>query len=79
MLLLGVPKSPRWLFSVGRIEESMQVLALSTGVAVDDPTVQAQKEEIVEAMQLEERSGRVRWTSLFKQDEVLCHTIEPDV
>lgn len=63
--LFFVPRSPRWLASKDRWEESLQVLADLHGNG--DPTapmVQAEYAEIKEAMEVDAAMGRVRWAEL---------------
>lgn len=68
--VLGVPESPRWLFTVGRHEEAIRLLALSTGEAEDSALVQEQTAEIKQALELEEIGNQTTWKKMFTQDSV---------
>lgn len=85
--VLGVPESPRWLFTVDRHEEATRLLCLATGESEDSATVREQKGEIMEALRLEEVGHKTTWKKLFTQDEVCtrervllafgCHVSKP--
>lgn len=68
--VLGVPESPRWLFTVGRQHEAIRLLALSTGEAEDSAVVQEQTAEIKQALELEEIGNQTTWKKMFTQDSV---------
>ncbi|SJL09320.1 uncharacterized protein ARMOST_12697 [Armillaria ostoyae] len=50
----GVLESPRWLYAKGRIQEGDASLERLCGKSVSDPTVKAQRDEILAAIRLEE-------------------------
>ncbi|KAI9794648.1 MAG: hypothetical protein M1833_000337 [Piccolia ochrophora] len=60
-----LPRSPRWLAKVGRIEEATLILAkIQAGGNVDDPHVVAEWEEITTVLAAE-RQARKGWRKFF--------------
>jgi len=54
-----LPRSPRWLFKVGRCEEALDTLAFIQAKGnKNDPVVVAEFEDITEAVRVEERAPR---------------------
>jgi len=74
ILIFGVPESPRWLFTQGRDAEAVEVLSMALGTEANDPMVLRQKNQIVEAMLLEEHSGKASPSKMFKRDQVHTRT-----
>lgn len=60
-----LPRSPRWLAKVGRVQEAIQVLAdIQAGGNIDDPLVVAEWEEITTILAAE-RGGQKGWRRFF--------------
>jgi hypothetical protein len=63
-LMLGLPflpRSPRWLAKVGRVQEAIEILArIQAGGNIDDPLVVAEWEEITTILAAE-RAGQQGW------------------
>ena len=70
LLIWFVPESPRWLASHGYEDESLSVLSRLANAPPDDPEVQAQFKEIVDAVRLQEAVGAGSWKDLLHEDEV---------
>ncbi|KAJ5601939.1 hypothetical protein N7510_011473 [Penicillium lagena] len=69
--LFFIPRSPRWLASQDRWEETLEVLThLHGGGDPQAPIVQAQYAEIREAMSISESQGKVRWAELIHRDNI---------
>lgn len=69
--LFFIPRSPRWLASQDRWEETLEVLThLHGGGDPQAPIVQAQYAEIREAMSVSESEGKVRWVELIHHDNI---------
>lgn len=68
-LILGLPflpRSPRWLAKVGRVDEAIEILAcIQAGGDVNDPLVVAEWEEITTIMAAE-REGQQGWRRFFQ-------------
>jgi hypothetical protein len=62
-----LPESPRWLFKHDRHDEALEVLCRLDDVTPDDPSVVKQRDEILEALAIEESDG-FKWSSLFRPD-----------
>ncbi|KAK0431360.1 hypothetical protein EV421DRAFT_173462 [Armillaria borealis] len=65
----GVLESPRWLYAKGRIQEGDTSLERLCGKSVSDPTVKAQRDEILAAIRLEEADTLIKriWISWLLQ------------
>ncbi|KAI1098661.1 hexose transporter [Jackrogersella minutella] len=57
-LMPFLPESPRWLAYNDRQEECLDVLACVNGASIDDPSTQAQFQEIVETLEYEKTQGK---------------------
>ena len=58
--MLGLPDTPRWYYDTGRMEEGDAVLSRLFALPLDHPDVQEQKKEILDTIQLENESGKIR-------------------
>ncbi|KAK0450421.1 uncharacterized protein EV420DRAFT_1646647 [Desarmillaria tabescens] len=73
----GVLESPRWLYAKGRIQEGDVSLERLCGKSVSDPTVKAQRDEILAAIRLEEAdTRRITAASFFRKDETETKVIK---
>jgi sugar porter (SP) family MFS transporter len=71
VLLFAIPRSPRWLVRQGRLEDARQVLAL-----VGEPDANAELEQIVESVELENRqSGEKLFSRKHRRAIFLAMTI----
>lgn len=60
-----LPRSPRWLAKVGRVQEAIDILArIQAGGNIDDPLVVAEWEEITTILAAE-RAGQQGWRRFF--------------
>ncbi|KAL8998723.1 MAG: hypothetical protein Q9169_002278 [Polycauliona sp. 2 TL-2023] len=70
VLMLGIPflpRSPRWLAKVGRVDEAIDVLArIQAGGRTDDPLVVAEWEEITTILAAERESPYSGWRRFVK-------------
>ncbi|KAL2800933.1 general substrate transporter [Aspergillus keveii] len=69
-LVFGVPESPRYCYQKGRNEEALQILSDVYGVPKDDPKIQAEQTEILDALAIEMKHGEYKWRNILKRDEV---------
>lgn len=69
-IVFGVPESPRWLYYHNRPEEARKAISDVWDVSPDHPSVIAQEQEIMSAIELESSNGQYGWMQLFKKDEV---------
>ncbi|KAK4971937.1 hypothetical protein LTR28_012762, partial [Elasticomyces elasticus] len=69
ILMMGIPflpRSPRWLAKVGRLEEAITTLALvQAGGDTEDPLVVAEWEEIISVLAAE-REAPKGWRKFFR-------------
>ncbi|KAG5359699.1 Low-affinity glucose transporter [Yarrowia sp. C11] len=68
ILLIGMcfmPESPRFLVSIGRIEEARKAMATTNQVPLDDPVVDEELKAIENAVIREQSAGKATWTELF--------------
>lgn len=70
ILVLGVPESPRYCYQKGRNDEALQILSDVYGQPKDDPKIQAEQTEILEALAVETKNGEYKWRNVLKPDEV---------
>ncbi|KAL4810200.1 general substrate transporter [Aspergillus unguis] len=70
LLVFGVPESPRYCYQKGRNEQALQILSDVYGRPKDDPKIQAEQAEILEALAVELKNGEYKWRNVLKQDQV---------
>lgn len=70
ILLFGLPESPRWLYAKDREEEAIRVLCTVYDKQESDELVIYQKQQICDAIKLEEQYGGFKWRNVLKRDEV---------
>nr|SIP56041.1 putative Sugar Porter [Yarrowia galli] len=67
ILLIGMcfmPESPRFLVSVGRIEEARQAMSMTNQVPLHDPFVDEELKAIEDAVIREQSAGKATWKEL---------------
>ncbi|KAL4765583.1 putative MFS sugar transporter [Aspergillus foveolatus] len=70
ILIFGVPESPRYCYQKGRNEQALQILSDVYGKPKNDPTIQAEQTEILEALAVETKNGEYKWRNILKPDSV---------
>ncbi|AET37552.1 sugar porter family MFS transporter Ecym_1317 [Eremothecium cymbalariae DBVPG len=60
-----VPESPRYLVEVNKIEEAKRSLARSNKVSMEDPSIQAEIDNIQAGVEIERMAGNASWGELF--------------
>ncbi|KAL4775156.1 general substrate transporter [Aspergillus nidulans var. acristatus] len=70
ILIFGVPESPRYCYQKGRNEQALQILSDVYGRPKDDPKIQAEQTEILEALAVETKNGEYKWRNILKPDGV---------
>ncbi|KAL4926985.1 putative MFS sugar transporter [Aspergillus undulatus] len=70
ILIFGVPESPRYCYQKGRNEEALQILSSVYGRPKDDPKIQTEQTEILEALAVELKNGEYKWRNILKPDQV---------
>jgi hypothetical protein len=70
ILVVIIPESPRWLASHGRSQESLAVLARLSGYSIDHPDIMEQHDEIMLAVNLQQRIGSGSWKELVQEDDL---------
>ncbi|OAL24066.1 hypothetical protein AYO22_05947 [Fonsecaea multimorphosa] len=68
--ILGLPESPRWLYSRGRSLEGLRVLCDIYDRNEDDPKIRSEQLEILRSIELELAGSHFAWKHVFKQDTV---------
>jgi len=63
--ILLMPESPRWLVNNGQRDVALASIARVRGTTVDDPLVQSDFSEIIEAWELEQIHGSGSWAECF--------------
>lgn len=69
LLVVGLPETPRWLIQQGRTEEGVAVLCKVWNTVPEDPVIETEKREILQAITLEEAEP-FKWVRIFKRDPV---------
>lgn len=69
-LVFGVPESPRYCYQKGRNDEALQILSDVYGRPKDDPKIQAEQTEILDALAIELKHGEYKWRNVLKRDQV---------
>ena len=64
-LMIMLPDTPRWYYSKGRMEDGDSVLAGLHGQSLESEAVQRQKQEILEAIALEDVHARLNLLDLL--------------
>ncbi|KAL4901314.1 hypothetical protein BDW74DRAFT_170247 [Aspergillus multicolor] len=70
ILVFGVPESPRYCYQRKRNEQALQILSDVYGRPKDDPKIQAEQSEILEALAVETKEGEYKWRNILKPDNV---------
>ncbi|KAL4755475.1 hypothetical protein BDW72DRAFT_189230 [Aspergillus terricola var. indicus] len=70
ILIFGVPESPRYCYQKGRNEQALRILSDVYGKPMDDPKIQAEQTEILEALAVETKNGEYKWRNILKPDGV---------
>ncbi|CAN9232271.1 unnamed protein product [Alternaria sp. RS040] len=70
ILVFGLPESPRYLYAHGRHEEALQILCDVYDGTPDDPKIEKENREVLEALRVEREHGEYRWSQLLKKDHV---------
>jgi len=70
VLVFGLPESPRYLYAHGRHEEALQILCDVYDGTPDDPKIEKENREVLEALQVEREHGEYKWSQLLKKDRV---------
>lgn len=61
MLVFGLPESPRFCYQHGRNDEALQILSDVYGKPKDDPQIQSEQTEILDAIAVETENGGFQW------------------
>lgn len=69
-MVFGLPESPRYLYKHGRNEEARAVLCEVYGRTPDDPKIEQEEKDVLEALRMEEEHGDYKWSQLLKKDDV---------
>ncbi|KAH7397411.1 putative Myo-inositol transporter 1 [Pyrenochaeta sp. MPI-SDFR-AT-0127] len=70
IIVFGLPESPRYLYAHGRHEEALQILCDVYDGTPDDPKIEKENREVIEALKIEQEHGEYRWSQLLKKDKV---------
>ena len=69
--MFGLPESPRYLYKHGRNDEALEVLCAVYDGDASHPKVAKEQEDVLRALEIEQKQGEYRWSQLLKRDEVL--------
>ena len=69
-LVFGLPESPRYLYKMGRNEEALQVLCDVYDGKPGDEKIVREQDDVLEALETEQKAGEYKWSQLLKRDEV---------
>ncbi|CZR50391.1 probable transporter (major facilitator superfamily) [Phialocephala subalpina] len=70
VLVFGLPESPRWLYNHDRAEEAVEVMCMIYDKPAEDPLIEHEISQIIDAIKIEESNGRFKWRNIFKKDPV---------
>ena len=70
VLVFGLPESPRYAYQKGRKDEALQILCDVYDRDPDDPKIQREQADILEALEIERLEGEYQWRNILKKDEV---------
>ena len=68
--VFGLPESPRYLYQRNRNEEALKILCQVYDKPADDPKLEREQAEILEALEVERVHGEYKWRNILKQDKV---------
>ena len=69
-LVFGLPESPRYLYQQGRKDEALQVLCDVYDRDPDDPKIQREQADVLEALEIEHIGGEYKWRNILQKDDV---------
>lgn len=69
-MVFGLPESPRYLYKHGRSEEALAILCDVYDGTPQDPKIEKENREILQALSVEQETGEYRWSQLLKRDKV---------
>lgn len=69
-MVCGLPESPRYLYAHGRHDEALQILCDVYDGSPEDPKIEKENREVIEALKVEQEHGEYKWSQLLKKDKV---------